>query len=319
MPIMAEQIKKRKSRNLAADGFLSEEDHQRRKLASSSIPTRKVHDASPKNSNALRGYSGQQQTIAQLAAKGVFSAGNYSSYYAKRLPPGSRDPRIDVMNRAWFQNKSCLDIGCNVGLVSVEFIRTLGASKVRAIDIDNSLILRARAAAKNIPYPRNEELAKRLLDVSWVPASFELSIGPLKTLAHYITFDCEDYVESGDCNDEEYDVVTCLSTIKWVHLNNGDSGVQRLFHKVYKSLKPRGIFILEPQPWKSYRKSRLLTPEIKAHFTSIKLKPVDFKEFLVQKVGFSRIETISNDSGCVESGFATSQGQQRSIYACFKE
>lgn len=72
----------------------------------------------------------QQHNIAQLASNGVFSAGNYSSYYSKRLPPGSRDPRIDIMKREWFENKSCLDIGCNVGLVSIEFIRTLGASKV---------------------------------------------------------------------------------------------------------------------------------------------------------------------------------------------
>lgn len=59
--------------------------------------------------------------------------------------------------------------------------------------------------------------------------------------------------------------------------------------------------------------------QIKAQFVSIKLKPVDFEHYLVEKIGFARIETISNNSGCKESGFATSHGQQRSIYACFKD
>lgn len=84
------------------------------------------------------------------------------------------------------------------------------------MDIDNSLILRARAAAKNVPLPGNEKLARELLGVPWVPISFRLSIGALKTVAHSISFECEDYVATEDCTVEEYDVITCLSTIKWV-------------------------------------------------------------------------------------------------------
>jgi hypothetical protein len=41
------------------------------------------------------------------------------------------------------------------------------------------------------------------------------------------SFQCSDE----ECIENEFDVITCLSTVKWMHLNNGDSGVQRLFRK----------------------------------------------------------------------------------------
>jgi 7SK snRNA methylphosphate capping enzyme len=44
--------------------------------------------------------------------------------------------------------------------------------------------------------------------------------------------------------------------VKWIHLNWGDEGLLRFFTKVYRTLKPGGLFILEPQPWKSYRNNR---------------------------------------------------------------
>ena len=41
---------------------------------------------------------------------------------------------------------------------------------------------------------------------------------------------------------------------KWVHLNWGDEGVKRLFHKCRDSLRPGGTLILEPQQWSTYKK-----------------------------------------------------------------
>lgn len=61
--------------------------------------------------------------------------------------------------------------------------------------------------------------------------------------------------------EEQFDVIMCLSVTKWVHLNGGDEAVRRLFRKVAALLAPGGIFVLEAQPWSSYRKYRELFPE----------------------------------------------------------
>ena len=77
-----------------------------------------------------------------------------------------------------------------------------------------------------------------------------------------------------------------MSVTKWIHYHHGDSGVRNLFRKVQRALKPggecsehvwslrvakllfysrcwrhvAGLFLLEPQPWRSYKKKQRLTP-----------------------------------------------------------
>lgn len=50
----------------------------------------------------------------------------------------------------------------------------------------------------------------------------------------------------------------------------------------------KGCFIFEAQPWQSYRKKRTLTPQIRAMFKSIELKPAMFHEYLLETIGFKR-------------------------------
>ena len=58
---------------------------------------------------------------------------------------------------------------------------------------------------------------------------------------------------------EEYDVILCLSVTKWVQLNHGDEVLKNMFKKIYKHLKPGGKFILEPQPFASYKRRKNIT------------------------------------------------------------
>jgi hypothetical protein len=51
---------------------------------------------------------------------------------------------------------------------------------------------------------------------------------------------------------------------------------RRLFSRVYDCLRPGGTFVLEPQPWSSYRKRATLTPLIARHFREIRLRPQQF-------------------------------------------
>ncbi|KAF0980048.1 hypothetical protein FDP41_001201 [Naegleria fowleri] len=90
-----------------------------------------------------------------------------------------------------------------------------------------------------------------------------------------------------------YDLITCLSVTKWIHLNYGDDSIKFLFHKIFSMLKSNGgIFVLEPQTWKSYAKKRDLTPTFQEQFKNIKFRPTAFHEYLMKEVGFSQCETV---------------------------
>ncbi|XP_035482410.1 7SK snRNA methylphosphate capping enzyme [Scophthalmus maximus] len=109
----------------------------------------------------------------------------------------------------------------------------------------------------------------------------------------------------------EYDVILCLSVTKWVHLNWGDSGLKRLFKRVYRHLRPGGMFILEPQPWESYVRRKKLTDNISRNYQSIRLKPDQFSSYLTTEVGFASFEHLGAPK-CSIRGF------QRPIYLFHK-
>lgn len=130
-----------------------------------------------------------------------------------------------------------------------------------------------------------------------------------------ITFVKGNYVLESDSllltQREEYDVILCLSVTKWVHLNWGDAGLKRLFHRVYRHLRPGGLFILEPQPWNSYSKRKKLTEDICKNYHSIRLRPDQFSSFLTTEVGFTSYELIGMPQNL-------SRGFQRPIYLFHK-
>lgn len=111
---------------------------------------------------------------------------------------------------------------------------------------------------------------------------------------------------------EEYNVILCLSVTKWIHLNWGDAGLKRLFHRVYKHLLPGGLFILEPQPWSSYGRRKKLTDAIAKNYKSIQLTPDLFTSYLTAEVGFGSYELIGTPK-------SSSQGFERPIYVFHKD
>lgn len=83
--------------------------------------------------------------------KNDFKYGNYRNYYFKRLGAGNDRPdlRIELLRQypEYFQDKQVLDIGCNSGLVTINFTKSLLPKSVLGIDIDEHLI---DAARKNL-------------------------------------------------------------------------------------------------------------------------------------------------------------------------
>ncbi|KAG0254456.1 hypothetical protein DFQ27_006822 [Actinomortierella ambigua] len=98
----------------------------------------------------------------------------------------------------------------------------------------------------------------------------------------------EDNEGNEDAEDGLWDVILGFSLTKWIHLHHGDEGIKRFFHKVYRSLAPGGIFLLEPQKFSTYNKRAKLIPEMYTTYSSIRFKPDQFEQFLLEEVGFRR-------------------------------
>lgn len=90
-----------------------------------------------------------------------------------------------------------------------------------------------------------------------------------------------------------FDVISCLSVTKWIHLAQGDAGIRRLFHTAHERLRPGGFLILEPQPWRSYKKRRTQSADIAQQFASIRLRPDAFPGELA-RIGFRLLHKCTN-------------------------
>ena len=136
-----------------------------------------------------------------------------------------------------------LDIGCHCGDFTLAAAQHLGCRSVLGIEIDGGLVRQAREAAK--------------LNFPGIQAVFM----------------CESFMDTAHPTAPLYDVVMCLSVTKWIHFNWGDDGVKALFAKAFAFLRPGGVFILEPQPWKSYKAKYAWKEEWKKNYHAIELKP----------------------------------------------
>ncbi|KAH0626052.1 hypothetical protein JD844_000766 [Phrynosoma platyrhinos] len=206
--------------------------------------------------------SHQQQPRRQPRHK--FQYGNYCKYYGYRNPD-CEDVRLRVMKPEWFQGKEVLDVGCNVGHLTLSVAKKWGPSRMVGLDIDGALIHSAR---QNIRHYLSEEMQqqKRQSDEGGAsatrktfPASLMASRGPIAAPRGNYVLEHDELLEA---QKPEYDVILCLSLTKWVHLNWGDEGLKRLFKRIYRHLRPGGILILEPQAWSSYKKRKNLTVRI---------------------------------------------------------
>lgn len=271
-----------------------------------------------------------------------FQYGNYCKYYGYRNP-SCEDGRLRVLKPEWFRGRDVLDLGCNVGHLTLSIACKWGPSRMVGLDIDSRLIHSARQNIRHYlseelrlpsqtsegdPGAESEEGTITVRKRSCFPASLTASRGPIaapqvpldgadtSVFPNNVVFVTGNYVldrdELVDAQTPEYDVVLCLSLTKWVHLNWGDEGLKRMFRRIYRHLHPGGILVLEPQPWSSYSKRKTLTETIYKNYYRIQLRPEHFSSYLTSpEVGFSSYELVATPHN-------TSRGFQRSVYLFHK-
>ncbi|KAL5238767.1 hypothetical protein ACI65C_006177 [Semiaphis heraclei] len=254
----------------------------------------------------------------------LFKYGNYTRYYGYRNPD-DEDNRLKVLGERMdlFYGKDVLDIGCNIGHVTFSVARDFGAKSVVGMDIDRKLINIAR---KNVQYYINDtaqtsshmssnyhfkDFTSRNRNdqdcdiIESFPISLPMLYGPINlaglTLSgrfpYNVSFVQGNYVLESDLllslETCKFDVILCLSITKWLHLNWGDDGLKRAFKRMFAQLRPGGILVVEPQPWKSYSRRKTLTETIWRNYKNILLKPPMFTDYLLNEVGFANCETLT--------------------------
>ena len=104
-----------------------------------------------------------------------FIHGNYDRYYGKRNPHFDEpDCRLKCFHKDWFDGKDVLDIGCNIGHVTLSVAKDFSPRKIVGMDIDGKLISVAR---KNIRHYMSAEEMKS--GDKRFPISMALTYGPL--------------------------------------------------------------------------------------------------------------------------------------------
>lgn len=130
----------------------------------------------------------QQHAMPNFRLKDArYQYGNYNRYYGYRNPHHQVDPRLKVFaqRKELFLRKDILDIGCNIGHITLSVARDFGAKSVTGIDIDRTLINIARKNVKHYvncvqsPASSEDNDKRDSSDASFFPMSMPISYGPV--------------------------------------------------------------------------------------------------------------------------------------------
>jgi 7SK snRNA methylphosphate capping enzyme len=248
--------------------------------------------------------------------------GNYKAYYRKRGFDTSE--RISCLDEKWFCGNKCIDIGCNEGAVTLQIAQTFHPDHIIGIDLDPRMIDAANAALKRAIYdasraatticpavdslsdtsqitaskrsnpflPRSIALTKTVALTSSSSSCYPTTSNSIKTMGnasgkypHNVSFVCKNVIDFVSAT-SKYDVVSCLSVTKWIHLTEGDSGLMTLFQIIYQLTSPGGRAIIEYQPWSSYLNNKKTSATTLRVFDTIQIRPEHFELLLTRDVGF---------------------------------
>eukprot|EP00124_Ichthyophonus_hoferi_P001794 Ihof_evm7s104 gene=Ihof_evmTU7s104 len=266
---------------------------------SDSAPIQSQQSHVDQSKNTITNQINSHEGLESLPENDPEMYGNYNKYYLGRRSAGD-DQRIKVLRRAWFEGKKCLDVGCNSGVFTIEIARNFQPKKILGTDIDENLIKLAKNTVERFkPVTMEADNGPAIQ----FPMSFGLTMGRLKLpqakekkkQQHGFPFNVEFKAANilDDTVTGTYDVITCLSVTKWIHLNWGDEGIRQLFEKFCRCIRPGGLLILEPQARHTYKKRKLMTATIYNNYHTICIHPDQFQQMLCSGTGgFDFVEKV---------------------------
>ncbi|KAF7726580.1 hypothetical protein EC973_008625 [Apophysomyces ossiformis] len=217
------------------------------------------------------------------------------------------DSRLDLLDASLFEKKQVLDIGCNSGNISIIIAQRYKPAFLKGVDIDPYLINKAQSVlriAYSLQNPDEDVDKTQAIDLSMrfhhFPRSMTNLFGfiPMATppsytsteFPHNVQFQEGDWVEMED--EKKYDTIVALSVTKWIQLHRGDDGIKLFFKKIFEALNPGGTLVLEPQSYDTYHRRAKMNEKMQSIYDSIKLLPENYKDYLMNEVGFSKVKEL---------------------------
>jgi len=102
-------------------------------------------------------------------SKEKFPCGNYVAYYGYRNVDRVEDPRLQLLSKELFEGRDVLDVGCNVGMVTIAIASTCLPKRILGMDVDQRLI---GLAKRNV---------WRHMEENSYPSCLKTAFGPIAT------------------------------------------------------------------------------------------------------------------------------------------
>ena len=179
IPQTSPKKRKRKSSECHPDGGNASrtqvKDNEKNIKSDKTSPHRPKYRKQPSNqSNSgtgkhhRRGSGGKEK---QQKQNEKFIYGNYNRYYGYRNP-NQDDERLKVFKEEWFKNMDVLDIGCNVGHVTLHIAQKFKPRNIVGTDVDPKLIATARRNIRHYISMDSEETER-------FPEAMKRCFGPI--------------------------------------------------------------------------------------------------------------------------------------------
>lgn len=233
-----------------------------------------------------------------------------------------------VLQRCWFEGKDVLDVGCNEGLVTIAIAAKFATKSALGLDLDPHLVRKAKRYAATVSWYHHcgsfftntyvffppclltnalshSNLVQERAAVQAVirdrtrPRSIVRAAKRHMAGLLFTSFRHADMVHMPDPPVAAFDCVLALSITKWVHVNWGDDGLLEFFTRLVNALRPGGLLVLEPQPWRSYKairhKHNVKWPHVP--LAQLALRPEGFVALLQERFGLTVVKEATPCGG----------------------